>query len=61
MTEARSYPLFYPDSRQRGAFLYDILTTRIIFPPASFEELEALDAGVYRYLYPYEVVQACRS
>lgn len=60
MTEARKTPLFFQNA-DRAGHLYDILTTHVVFSPASFEEMEALDAQIWRLLCPYEVVRKCRK
>ena len=56
MTEARLVPIFYPEAGTAG-HLYDFATSYVSYPPGGFEELQALDSTIWRYLYPYQVVQ----
>lgn len=56
MSEARSIPIFFIDAGREG-HLYDFVTSYVSYPPGGFEELQVLDSTIWRYLYPYQVVQ----
>lgn len=56
MSEARLTPLFFEDAGRNG-HLYDHLTAYVTFEPCTYEEMECLDASIWRYLYPYQVVE----
>ena len=60
MTEARAVPIFFTDAGREG-HLYDHLTAYVSFPPCSYEEMETLGAMIWRYLYPYQVVEDIRG
>lgn len=60
MTSARSIPIFF-DQAGRNGHLFDLSTSYVSYPPGGYDELQALDSAIWRYLYPYQVVQDCRE
>ena len=56
MSEARSVPIFFHKAGWNG-HLYDHLTCYVSFPPRSYEEMEFLDTAIWRYMYPYQVIE----
>ncbi len=60
MSEARSIPIFFIDAGRNG-HLYDHLTCYVTFPPRSYDEMEYLDAAIWRFMYPYQVVADIRE
>ena len=60
MSEARLNPLFFEEAGRNG-HLYDHLTCYVTFPPRSYEEMEYLDAAIWRLLYPLQVIADIRG
>ena len=56
MTVARLYPVYFNEAGRNG-HLYDHSICVVAFGPCSYEEMEDLDASIWRYLYPYQVVE----
>jgi len=54
------YPYFLFKAGREG-HLYDFVTSYVSFSPGSMEEMEVLDATIWRYLYPYQVVSDIRA
>lgn len=51
---------FFFGSHKVG-FLYDIAGVDIAYPPGGYEELGAIASIIWRYLYPIQVVNDCRT
>lgn len=56
MTVARLHPVFFNEAGRNG-HLYDHSICVVSFGPRTYEEMEDLGATIWRYLYPYQVIQ----